>query len=83
MSPAAGPLMARWLPLKRVTTIPPSIAEVNPAMGGKPEAAATPNPRGNATKDTLIAAKKSCRQCEEIPFKPVRGILCKFMGGLF
>jgi hypothetical protein len=28
--------MARWLPLKRVATIPPIIADINPEMGGKP-----------------------------------------------
>ena len=76
MRPAAGPLMARWLPLNGVATIPPMIAEITPAIGGTPDAAATPNPSGNATSETLIAARKSDLKFEAIPFHPFSGSLC-------
>jgi len=43
---------------------------------GAPDAAATPSPSGRATKDTLIAAKKSERKLGIIPFHPDSGTSC-------
>ena len=58
----AGPLIAICDPLMKVVTIPPIIAAIKPDMGGLPEAMAIPNANGKATRDTLIAASKSCFQ---------------------
>jgi hypothetical protein len=43
-------------------------------MGDIPDATAIPNARGKATKDTLIAAKRSLRQFSFSPLNPSRGI---------
>jgi len=59
--------------------MPPMIADISPEIGGAPDAAATPRPSGRATKDTLMAARKSDRQCEVIPFQPVLGVLVIFI----
>ena len=49
------------------------IAEINPDIGGAPDATAIPKPKGMATKETLIAAKKSERQFSFRPFHPTDG----------
>jgi hypothetical protein len=43
-------------------------------MGDISDATAIPNARGKATKDTLIAAKRSLRQFSFSPLSPSRGI---------
>lgn len=76
MSPAAGPLIAKWLPLKGVATIAPIIADISPEIGGAPDATAIPSPKGKATNETLIAAKKSDLKLRTTPFHPVAGSSC-------
>ena len=75
ISPAAGPLIAKLLPLKKVVTIPAIIAEIKPDIGVTPEATAIPKAKGSATKDTLIAAVKSLLQFSFKPLNPIEGIL--------
>lgn len=47
----------------RDTTSPPIIAEMMPAMGGNPDATATPKHKGNAIRNTKKPADRSARQC--------------------
>ncbi len=74
ISPAAGPLIAKLLPLKKVVTIPAIIADSKPDIGVTPEATAIPKARGKATKATLTAAVRSLLQFSLSPFIPVEGI---------
>ena len=74
IKPAAGPLIARYPPLKNVVTTPPIIADNTPDIGDTLEATAIPNARGKATNDTLTAAVRSCLQFSFSPLNPVAGI---------
>lgn len=74
IKPAAGPLIAKLLPLKNVVTIPAIIAESKPDIGVTPDATAIPNAKGRATNATLIAAVRSLLQFSFSPLKPVEGI---------
>ena len=49
------------------------IAEVRPAIGGTPEAYATPKANGKATRATLTAAMRSLCQFSIRPARPVFG----------
>jgi hypothetical protein len=46
---------------------------IKPEIGGIPAATAMANDKGNATRETLIAATTSFLQCFEKPFSPVNG----------
>ena len=81
INPAAGPLIAKWPPRKKVVTTPPIIAESTPAIGETSEATAIPKAKGKATSETLSAAEMSFLQFSFSPFSPVAGILLLiFMG---
>ena len=54
VSPAAGPLTDNSDPEMRVTTTPPIIPAIKPAIKGAPEASAIPRHKGNATKNTAM-----------------------------
>ena len=60
VSPAAGPLTLNCDLLISVTTTPPMIPASKPEYIGTPEASAMPKQSGNATKNTVILALKSC-----------------------
>ena len=51
------------------------MADNIPDIGGTPDAMAIPNARGNATKDTLTAARRSLCQFSINPFMPFFGII--------
>jgi hypothetical protein len=51
------------------------MAERRPAIGVTSEATAIPKASGNATNETLIAAKTSNRQFSVKPLSPVAGML--------
>jgi hypothetical protein len=59
--------MAKWLPRKKVVTIPPITQEIIPVMGSTLEASAIPSARGSATNATLRAAIKSLFQFSTKP----------------
>ena len=65
--------MVMKAPLPRETTIPPIIAVIIPAEGGKPEAIEIPKHSGNAIRKTRKPESKSFRQCAFKPAKPVAG----------
>ena len=60
-------------PLIRDTTKPPIMAEIIPAIGGKPEAIAIPRQSGNAIKKIRKPDNKSFRQFSIRPAMPVFG----------
>jgi hypothetical protein len=53
INPAAGPLIVNFEPAKKLTTIPPMMADSNPINGGKSEALAMPKLNGNANRNTI------------------------------
>ena len=75
ISPAAGPLTDSLEPAKKLTTIPPIIAETTPKIGGKSAALATPILNGNANKNTKNPASASLVKFSLRPAKPSAGIL--------
>ena len=64
VSPAAGPLTLNSDLLMRVTTSPPIIPATNPEYTGAPEAKDMPRQSGNATKNTVMLALRSCLRKE-------------------
>jgi hypothetical protein len=60
-------------PLIRETSIPPIIAVIIPADGGKPEAIDIPRHSGNAIRKTRNPDSKSLRQFSFNPARPVLG----------
>jgi hypothetical protein len=62
--PAAGPLTLNSDLLIRETTNPPIMPEIIPEDTGAPDASEIPRQRGNATKNTVILALKSCLRNE-------------------
>ena len=79
ISPAAGPLTDSLEPAKKLTTIPPIIAETTPKIGGKSAALATPILNGNANKNTKNPARASLEKFCFNPAKPSAGILCELI----
>jgi hypothetical protein len=59
--PAAGPLTLVLEPLKKPTTIPPTIPAKSPEAKGAFEARATPRHKGRATRKTTNPEIKSSR----------------------
>ncbi len=66
--PAPGPLIATKDPLKKVQNNPPIADATIPAIGGNPEATASANVIGNATRATLIPAIISNRRNDVLEF---------------
>ena len=59
VNPAAGPLTCIAEPPSAPATTPPTIAAINPATIGEPEASAMPRDSGTATRNTTSEAGTS------------------------
>jgi hypothetical protein len=60
--------------MKKLTSIPPMIAVINPMIGGKSEAFAIPKLKGNANKKTIKPEIASVLKFSFSPAKPSAGI---------
>ena len=71
--PAAGPETPSGDPLRRPTTMPPTIPATRPENGGAPLARAMPRQSGTATKKTTMPAGRSWRRVERAFMELRRG----------
>ena len=78
IKPAAGPLIVKRDPLKKLTTIPPMIAVNNPIIGGKSDALAIPKLKGKANKKTMNPEAASEAKFSFNPVRPSLGNLVYF-----
>ena len=62
-NPFPGPAIVTCVPPKIETIKPPTTAEIIPAMGGAPEANASPKPIGRAIRETTKPAKILAGSC--------------------
>ena len=70
--------MVKREPMKKLTSIPPMIAVINPMIGGKSEAFAIPKLKGKASKKTINPEAASDATFSFNPAKPSLGVFFIF-----